>query len=99
MKLSYWEIQTWLTDIDFAVIGSGIVGLSCALRLRELHPKAKIVVFERGQLPQRASTKNAGFACFGSMSEILADLEQHKEAEVLDLLKQRVQGLNQLPRA
>ncbi len=47
-------------------------------------------------LPLGASTKNAGFACFGSMSEILADLEQHNEAEVLDLLQQRVQGLNQL---
>lgn len=96
MKLSYWEINTWLSNIDFAVIGSGIVGLSCAIQLRELHPRAKIVVFERGALPLGASTKNAGFACFGSMSEILADLTQHNEAEVLDLLQQRVQGLNQL---
>ena len=52
MKLSYWEIKSWLTDIDFAVIGSGIVGLSCAIRLREWHPKAKIVIFERGQMPR-----------------------------------------------
>ena len=96
MKLSYWEIKSWLTDIDFAVIGSGIVGLSCAIRLREWHPKAKIVIFERGQMPQGASTKNAGFACFGSVSEILDDLDHHEEEEVVDLIGQRIQGLHEL---
>ena len=96
MKLSYWEIKSWLTDIDFAIIGSGIVGLSCAIHLRELHPKAKIVVFERGQLPQGASTKNAGFACFGSVSEILDDLNHHSERDVVDLVKQRIRGLSHL---
>ena len=96
MELSYWEKKTWLTNIDFAVIGSGIVGLSCALRLRAQHPKAKIVVFERGALPQGASTKNAGFACFGSMSEILDDLNHHTEDEVLALIQHRVEGLRQL---
>ena len=96
MKLSYWEIKSWLTNIDFAVIGSGIVGLSCAIRLREWHPKAKIVIFERGQLPLGASTKNAGFACFGSMSEILDDLDCHEEEEVVDLIGQRIQGLKEL---
>jgi gamma-glutamylputrescine oxidase len=96
MNLSYWEIKSWLTEIDFAIIGSGIVGLSCAIRLRELHPKAKIVVFERGQFPQGASTKNAGFACFGSLSEILDDLNHHSEEDVVKLIKQRVQGLTRL---
>jgi hypothetical protein len=30
-------------------------------------------------LPQGASTKNAGFACFGSLSEIIDDLKSHSE--------------------
>lgn len=93
MNLSYWERTTWLDGIDFAVIGSGIVGLSCALSLRERHPKAKIVIFEKGQLPSGASTKNAGFACFGSVSELLADLENHTEEEVVALVRERVEGL------
>lgn len=96
MELSYWEKKSWLTDIDFAIIGSGIVGLTCAIRLREQYPKAKIVVFERGPLPQGASTKNAGFACFGSMSEIVDDLNYHTEDEVLALIQQRLKGLQQL---
>ncbi len=96
MNLSYWEYKTWLSNIDFAVIGSGIVGLNCALSLRKKYPKSKIVVFERGILPSGASTKNAGFACFGSISEILEDLKTHSEEEVVQLVKNRVEGLKLL---
>ena len=96
MNLSYWEQKSWFTNIDFAIIGSGIVGLSCALELRELHPEAKIVVFEKGMLPSGASTKNAGFACFGSMSEILQDLETHTPSEVVALISGRLNGLSTL---
>ena len=96
MNLSFWEYKTWLTNLDFAIIGSGIVGLNCALELRKKHPKSKIAVFERGMLPSGASTKNAGFACFGSISEILEDLKNHSEEEVVQLVKSRVKGLKLL---
>ncbi|AVI50567.1 FAD-dependent oxidoreductase [Pukyongia salina] len=95
-NLSYWERKTWLSNIDFAIVGSGIVGLSCALSLRKRYPDKKIVVFERGILPSGASTKNAGFACFGSVSEILDDLESHTEEEVVAIIKNRIQGLTLL---
>ena len=94
--LSYWEYKTWLEDIDFAIVGSGIVGLTTALSLRESNPNAKIVVFEKGVLPSGASTKNAGFACFGSVSEILDDLSAHSEDEVIHLIRKRYHGLQQL---
>jgi len=96
MNFSYWEHKTWLSNIDFAVVGSGIVGLSCALSLRKKYPKSKIVVFEKGILPSGASTKNAGFACFGSMSEILDDLHSHSEEEVIQLVRDRAMGLQLL---
>ncbi|RRQ50128.1 FAD-binding oxidoreductase [Maribacter algicola] len=93
MNLSYWEYKSWFSEVDFTIIGSGIVGLTCALRLREKHPKATILVLERGVLPQGASTKNAGFACFGSISEILSDLKSHSEEELLSLVEQRYLGI------
>ena len=96
MNLSYWEQQTWFNTIDVAIVGSGIVGLSCALSLKERFPEKKIVVFEKGMLPSGASTKNAGFACFGSMSEILDDLKTHTEEEVIQLVRSRVEGLQLL---
>ncbi|MFS4415497.1 NAD(P)/FAD-dependent oxidoreductase [Maribacter sp. 2307ULW6-5] len=93
MALSYWEHKTWLSRIGFTVVGSGIVGLNCALALKQAHPKAKVVVLERGVLPNGASTKNAGFACFGSVSELLNDLEHHTEAQVVQLVKTRAEGI------
>jgi glycine/D-amino acid oxidase-like deaminating enzyme len=96
MNLSYWEIKTWLSNVDFTVIGSGIVGLSCAIRLKEQHPHSKVLILEKGILPQGASTKNAGFACFGSLSEIIDDLKSHSEDEVVELIKKRINGLQLL---
>jgi glycine/D-amino acid oxidase-like deaminating enzyme len=96
MKLSYWEIKSWLTNIDYCIVGSGIVGLNCALHLKERYPKSKVLILEKGMLPQGASTKNAGFSCFGSLSEILDDLETHTEHEVFQLISKRVNGLKLL---
>ncbi|WP_299394092.1 FAD-dependent oxidoreductase [uncultured Gelidibacter sp.] len=96
MNLSYWEIKSYLSNVDYTIVGSGIVGLNCALRLRQRFPKAKILILERGFLPQGASTKNAGFACFGSLSEILDDLKSHSEEEVVNLIQKRRSGLDLL---
>lgn len=95
-SLSYWEIKQWFQNVDFTIVGSGIVGLNCALRLRERFPNAKILILEKGFLPQGASTKNAGFACFGSLSELIDDLKSHSEEEVVDLVKRRWDGLELL---
>jgi glycine/D-amino acid oxidase-like deaminating enzyme len=98
MKLSYWEIKNWFTGVDYTIVGSGIVGLHAALRLREKFPQSKILVLEKGPLPQGASTKNAGFACFGSLSEIIDDLNNHTEEEVIQLIQKRRDGLQMLRR-
>ena len=96
MELSYWELKNWFTNVDYTIVGSGIVGLHYALRLRKKFPAAKILVLEKGMLPQGASTKNAGFACFGSLSEIIDDLKTHSEEDVIELIQKRWQGLQLL---
>jgi glycine/D-amino acid oxidase-like deaminating enzyme len=96
MHLSYWEIKNWFSKVDFTIVGSGIVGLHCALHLRKRFPNSKILVLEKGILPQGASTKNAGFACFGSLSEIIEDLRNHSEEEVIQLIQKRRNGLQLL---
>ncbi len=50
-------------------------------------------MLEKGQLPNGASTKNAGFACFGSLSEIISDLKTHSIQEVVELIEKRRNGL------
>ena len=96
MNLSYWELKTWLNKVDYTIVGSGIVGLSTAIYLKKKRPSSKIVILEKGLFPQGASTKNAGFACFGSLSEILHDLQSHTTEEVVKLVNQRHNGLQLL---
>ena len=73
--ISYWEKKYWFPHYDFIVVGSGIVGLCCALGIKEKYPNANVCIVERGAIPNGASTKNAGFACFGTVGELLDDLK------------------------
>lgn len=96
MQLSYWEKDRFFSDIDVLVIGSGIVGLNAALQLKQTAPSLRVMVIERGILPSGASTKNAGFACFGSCTELIDDLGNHSEDEVFALVEKRYRGLQRL---
>lgn len=93
--LSYWEQQS-LIAYDCIVIGSGIVGLSAAISLKEKSPRRRIAVLERGLLPVGASTRNAGFACIGSLTEILDDLSHMPPGDVVALVNLRRKGLQLL---
>ena len=92
---SFWENKSF-KKYDYIIVGAGITGLSTAASLVEKNPKAKIAVLERGFLPTGASTKNAGFACFGSLSEIASDLETMSETELIDLITNRLEGVEKL---
>jgi gamma-glutamylputrescine oxidase len=93
--LSYWERQSFI-HYDYIIIGAGIVGMSTALSLRERLPAASILIVERGVLPTGASTRNAGFACIGSIAEILDDLAHLSEQRMLDTVAMRYRGLERL---
>lgn len=95
-NLSYWERSIYTEGIDFTIVGSGIVGLSTALHLRKTNPTAKITILERGYLPSGASTKNAGFTCFGSPTELRDDLSKMDEKSVWDTVAMRIDGLREL---
>ena len=95
-SFSYWERSAFIGDADVIVIGSGLVGLSAALHLKKQQPNIKVLVLERGFLPTGASTKNAGFACFGTVSEQLAALNDSSENEVMRLVDYKWRGLQQL---
>lgn len=95
-QLSYWERKTYFEEVDFLIIGAGIVGFSTALELKKKYPDSKILILERGYLPSGASSKNAGFACFGSVTELLDDLTKMDESKVWDTVANRWNGLQNL---
>ena len=78
--LSFWEKQSFLR-YDLLVIGGGIVGLSTACSWKEKFPNRSVLVLERGIFPSGASTKNAGFACYGSAAEICMTLPSWAKIE------------------
>jgi len=90
---SYWERQSFF-EFDHIVIGAGITGLSTAIELKAVYPGETVLVLERGLIPAGASTRNAGFACMGSVTELLDDLETMSEGEVVSLFQQRKTGLD-----
>ncbi len=92
-NLSYWEHQAFFGPADAVIVGAGLVGLTAALYLRQRRPAWRVVVLERGALPSGASTKNAGFACFGSISELL---EQEKRGDLQATVAARWEGLARL---
>ncbi|MBF9223806.1 NAD(P)/FAD-dependent oxidoreductase [Hymenobacter ruricola] len=92
-NFSYWEYQSFFGPADVAIIGAGLVGLTAALYLKRRRPHWHVVVLERGELPSGASTKNAGFACFGSISELM---EQEKRGDLQAVVAARYEGLGRL---
>jgi glycine/D-amino acid oxidase-like deaminating enzyme len=93
--LSFWEQKNFL-NYDLIVVGAGFTGLSAAINFKKKHKKAKVLVIDRGVFPSGASTKNAGFACFGSLTEILDDFWSMTPDEVLQLVEKRYTGLTQI---
>jgi glycine/D-amino acid oxidase-like deaminating enzyme len=96
VNISYWELKQYFSVFDLIVIGSGIVGLNAAIHFKKKRPKSRVLVIEKGVLPSGASSKNAGFACFGSPSELIADLSKTPEDTVWETVKMRWEGLKLL---
>ena len=95
MSASFWE-QDAMQDADCIVIGAGLIGLLTALEWRDAHPDDTIMVLERGLLPNGASSRNAGFACFGSLTELLSDIDAVGTQATAELVAQRWRGLARL---
>jgi len=93
--LSHWEEEAfWRADV--AVVGAGLVGLSLAAELLERAPGLRVIILERGLIPMGASTKNAGFLCLGSPSELCRSLREVGEAQTVTMVGQRASGLRRL---
>lgn len=96
MHLSLWEKQSFYAPADVLIIGSGFVGLWSAYFLKKKKPGIKITLVDRGVIPTGASTRNAGFACFGSVTELMKDVVQMGEDSMLTLVEMRYKGLRRI---
>jgi glycine/D-amino acid oxidase-like deaminating enzyme len=96
MQVSIWEKETFFAPQDVIIIGSGFVGLWSAFFLKRKNPHLQISIVERGLIPTGASTRNAGFACFGSLSEVVHDAQKMGTDKMLELVEMRFKGLERI---
>ncbi|MBS1664941.1 MAG: FAD-binding oxidoreductase [Bacteroidetes bacterium] len=95
-QLSIWEKESFYAPSDIVIAGSGLVGLWSAYYLKKLAPSLSITIIERGRIPTGASTRNAGFACFGSLTELVADQQKMGTDQLLELVDMRYRGIKRI---
>lgn len=100
VKIKINPISHWVADHikqqDIVIVGAGIVGITAAIAAKSQFPSKEVIIIDKGTGYMGASTRNAGFACFGSPSELLGDIEINGEAKALETLAMRWQGLQML---
>ena len=96
MQISVWEKESFYAPKDVIIIGSGLVGLWSAWHLKKNDPSLSIAIVDRGIIPTGASTRNAGFACFGSVTELAEDAVRYGEDNMLQMVEMRYKGLQRI---
>lgn len=96
MNFSFWEKQSLTSPADVTILGSGIVGISTAISVKSARPDLRVKVIDKACVSFGASTKNAGFACFGSVSELLDDIKAMGEEDCAKIVEMRWKGLQLL---
>ena len=95
---SIWEMDTWPAEFDVVIIGAGFTGLYAALYIKRRMSQLNVMVMDKGGRTMGASSRNAGFVCFGSPTEILSDIETMGEGATVDLIRERYIGTQALKR-
>ena len=96
MYPSFWEKDIFIKNPQYLIIGAGLVGINAAISLKKQDPAADVLVIDARPMPGQASLRNAGFACFGSMTELLADKRQNGTTSMLSLVEKRWKGLEKM---
>lgn len=94
--LSFWEKDSFYSDADIAIIGGGLMGLWTALEIKKQSPGIAVTILERSTTPFGASTRNAGFACFGSLTELLSDEKNIGTNAMLEIVEMRYKGIEKI---
>lgn len=94
--ISIWELETFYRKRDIIIIGAGFSGLWTAVSIKEKYPEKSVLIIDRNAVPLGASTRNAGFACFGSLTEVIADAQKMGWEKTLDLVAMRFNGLQKI---
>lgn len=94
--ISIWEQESFYRDTDVLIAGGGLMGLWTAWELTKQQPGIKVTICEALPVPALASTRNAGFACFGSPGELWSDLQTMGEDAMWQVVEMRYKGIQKI---
>ncbi|MFM7497682.1 MAG: NAD(P)/FAD-dependent oxidoreductase [Bacteroidota bacterium] len=95
-QISFWERDRYAGPWDYTVIGAGVTGLNAALEFKIQQRRARVLVLEARSTGAVASSRNAGFLCLGSPSEMCAMLDAQGEAAWLHWTAAKWAGIQRL---
>lgn len=90
---SYWDKSS---PTQLAIVGAGVLGLWSAIEVKRRKPSWNVIVLERYPIPRGASTRNAGFACFGSPTELWSDIDVMGEDKMIATVEMRYKGIEKI---
>ena len=93
MIYSYWDRTIIDGLVDVTIVGAGFSGMYLAEQVKQKYPDASVLLIDRHHLTRTASTRNAGFACFGSLTEIESDLRSISKEACQELVSRRYAGI------
>ena len=95
-SISIWEQQSFYAPSDILIVGAGLLGCWTAREIKIKYPTAKVTLIDGAAIPQGASARNAGFACFGSATELLHDAAVAGEDNMLTIAGMRFKGMQKI---
>lgn len=96
MQISHWEQTTYYREADIVIAGAGLMGLWSAWELLQKNPHLAITILDKYPTPLGASTRNAGFACFGSLTELISDEATMGTDAMLAIVEMRYKGIEKI---
>jgi glycine/D-amino acid oxidase-like deaminating enzyme len=96
MQTSHWEQTTYYQQTDIVIAGAGFMGLWSAWEIRQKYPHLSITIVDKNPTPLGASTRNAGFACFGSLTELISDEATIGTDAMLAIVEMRFRGIEKI---
>ncbi len=94
--MAFWEQSLFSESYDVIIIGAGIVGISAGIHYLKICPGSRIMILEKNSFSAGASVRNAGFACYGSPTELIAEIKIYGEEHVFRLFEERYKGIQDL---
>jgi len=88
--------ESFYAPQDIILVGAGLMGLWSTLELKKKNDALRTTLIERNTTLLGASTRNTGFASFGSPTELIHDAATKGSDAMLEIVEMRHKGIEKI---